>query len=453
MDGVTSCAIAYLYLKHIGVNNIKVLFHSDKGHGLTKEIMKQINDDCNMIWLPDAGTNDAEQCKILHDKGIKVLITDHHQQSKPNPYATIINNQISQKVNNKNLAGVGVTFKFIQYCCIKNNDTFYQSLLDLVALGNISDVMDMRSLENHAINEWGLKHITNPFFSTLRDARIRNRFEVSPLDVQWNITPLINACQRSDDQDLKSLTFKAFVGDLSDFNTVIEQLLNQHTKQSNFVSNMYNSLIKKIEPTNEDVMIIECDNTPYTGLVANKLRDYYNKNILLIHKEGDEYIGSCRAYCDLLNPLNKSGLMTICAGHENVFGVGWKVKDTKKLKSYLNTLDLTPEPQNVIMSYSGEIIPQSLFDLSERYSDMWGTNVPKPTVYFHIPFNDINIKLIGGGHTLKFIYGDMDFIKFRISNKDKEISGKYINIIGSLQMNYYMGRAKRQIVIDKWESE
>lgn len=260
-------------------------------------------------------------------------------------------------------------------------------------------------------------------------------------------------CRADDSQYLKLLMFKAFVGDLSDFNGIIDQLLDQHTKQSNFVSNMYNSLIKKIEPTNGDVMIIECDNTSCTGLVANKLRDYYNKNILLVHKESDEYIGSCRAYCDLLNPLNKSGLMTICAGHENVFGVGWKVKDTKKLKSYLNTLDLTPEPQNVIMSYSGEIIPQSLFDLSERYSDMWGTNVPKPTVYFHIPFNDINIKLIGGGHTLKFIYGDMDFIKFRISNKDKEINGKYINIIGSLQMNYYMGRAKRQVVIDKWESE
>ena len=106
MDGVTSCVIAYLYLKHIGINNINVLFHSDKGHGLTDEIMGQINDDCSMVWLPDAGTNDIEQCEILHDKGIKVLITDHHQQSVNNPYATIINNQISENVNNKNLASV-----------------------------------------------------------------------------------------------------------------------------------------------------------------------------------------------------------------------------------------------------------------------------------------------------------------------------------------------------------
>ena len=283
--------------------------------------------------------------------------------------------------------------------------------------------MDMRSLENHAINEWGLNHITNPFFKALRDAQIRNKFEVSPLDVQWNITPLINSvCRADDSQHLKFLMFKAFVGDLSDFDSVIEQLLDQHTKQSNFVSNMYNSLINGIETDDKDYMIIECEKTAYTGLIANKLRDYYNKNILLVHKEGDEYKGSCIAYCDLLNPLNQSGLMTICAGHNEVFGIGWKIKDTEKLGMYLDTLDLTPDPQSVILSYSGETIPQSLFDLSERYSAMWGTNVPKPTVSFRIPLNDIDIKLIGGGHTLKFIYDDMDFIKFRISNRDKAIS-------------------------------
>lgn len=60
VDGVTSCVVTYLYLRHIGVNNIQVLFHSDKQHGLTKEIMEQIGDDTNIVWLPDAGTNDVK---------------------------------------------------------------------------------------------------------------------------------------------------------------------------------------------------------------------------------------------------------------------------------------------------------------------------------------------------------------------------------------------------------
>lgn len=453
VDGVTSCVIAYLYLKHIGLNNIQVLFHTDKQHGLTKEIMEQIGNDASLVWLPDAGTNDVEQCKELYDKGIKILITDHHIKSKPNPYATIINNQTSPNVSNKHLAGVGVTFKFIQYCCIKNNDKFYTTLLDLVALGNISDVMDMRTLENRAINKWGLNHITNPFFKALCQARVRNNFKITPVDIQWSITPLINSVCRSDNQELKRLLFKVFIGEFNDFNYVIGQLVDQHTKQSNFVSKMYNSLIKGVEQTDDTTMIIECDNTPYTGLVANKLRDYYNKNVLLVHNDNGEYIGSCRAYNDLLTPLNKSGLMTICAGHNNVFGVGWLEKDNDKLKEYLRNLSLTNEPNYVTIVYNNEPLPRELFTLSEQYSDIWGTNIPKPSAYFHIPLSDINIKLIGAGRTLKFTYDDMEFIKFRISNKDKEISGKYVDIIGSMQMNYYMGREKKQIVIDKWESE
>lgn len=448
-DGVTSCALAYMFLEHICKPNVRVLFHDKKTHGLSDDIMEQITDDGGLIWLPDAGSNDIEQCKILKDKDYDILITDHHKINVANPYAVIINNQSSSKVTNKSLAGVGVTFKFIQYHCMKTDDDFYKYYIDLVALGNISDVMDMRTLENRAFAKWGLKHLRNPLFKLLCKDRIDNLIDISPKDIQWRVTPLINSVCRSDNQDLKLLMFKGFVGDVSDFREVVDKLIDQHQKQSNEVSKLFVRLSNEVQEGHNTVLM-KYDDTPYTGLIANKLRDYYAKDVLLVHKEDDEYIGSCRAYGDKLTQLKNSGIMTMCAGHPQAFGVGWKCNDTDSLIKYM---DETPviEQRTDVSCNCIDGIPTTLFYMCEQYKPLWGQGIPSPTIYISLSSKDIDINLIGKGkRTLKFTWNGVEFIKFRISNKDKEMKGN-IDIIGEPTLNRWGGREKKQIIITDWK--
>jgi single-stranded-DNA-specific exonuclease len=68
------------------------------------------------------------------------------------------------------LSGVGVVYKFFEYVetqITHSPPTLIQSYLDLVALGEVSDVMNMTTLENRWIVDYGLSHINNKFFKTL----------------------------------------------------------------------------------------------------------------------------------------------------------------------------------------------------------------------------------------------------------------------------------------------
>ena len=137
-DGYTSASMMYLYIKRIAPEiHIECLMHEGKQHGLSPDIT--IPEETNFVILPDGGTNDTEQCKMLYEKGIDVLILDHHLQDKENPYAVIVNNQISENYSNKELCGAGVVYKFLQAVDDETWNEYADDFLDLVALGNISD--------------------------------------------------------------------------------------------------------------------------------------------------------------------------------------------------------------------------------------------------------------------------------------------------------------------------
>ena len=128
VDGLVSSVLVYKYLIHLNIpkDNIIVLYHEDshkdKKHGLNDDIMEQIKDDCTLLWIPDANASKSEYIKKLN---CKIIQTDHHAVL-PLDGVISINNQYSPKIQNKCLSGAGVTYKFIMYCCQKQNDKFYE---------------------------------------------------------------------------------------------------------------------------------------------------------------------------------------------------------------------------------------------------------------------------------------------------------------------------------------
>lgn len=445
-DGNMSCAIAYMYLVHCGVEhkNIKVLFHTGKGHGLTDNIMSQIKGDCKFLWITDAGTNDVAQCKELSEKGIDILITDHHQLNGENPYATVINNQMNG-VYNKNGCGALVTWKFVQYCCEQNKDIFYTHLVDLVAVATIADAMDMRSYENHAVAYEGLSHITNPFLKLLiKDIP-------NPNTIGWKVAPLINSVQRSDNQVLKAEILYALCGGYKrPMEDIIKDCEKEHRNQSARVKRMFKNIIDEYEPSPDhkiEVVVID-KKTPYTGLVANRLRDYYHKPVILVHDENGEMSGSCRGYGTLRSTLYDDSLFTVCAGHEGAFGVAWTNDMEHGVLSHIASLTL-PEHKETV-SFNGEYyIDDSIFEMSNVNSDLWGQKLSKPTAYFCIPFDeiDMNIKKI----EMSFEWNGITFIKKYPTNVEKAMTCDYLEIVGELDAQYECGEMKKIIDIRKWE--
>ena len=463
-DGYCSSAMAKRFLIHFGVpkERISVLFHSGKQHGLSKDILTQLNKGVGntpiaLIWLPDAGTNDVEACGYYTDCfNIPVLITDHHIADRQNGYGLIVNNQTSENVTNKDLCGTGVTYKVISAYCNMAGDNFHQSIVDLVALATISDVMDMRSVENRLFVKWGLSHINNTFLIGLCEAFIANG-NINPTSIAWDIVPKINAVCRSDDAELKQELFNALCDDVWD-EGLIDRLRACHQKQRNEVDKLYQETLA-MHPMGDKVKIFVVENTPYSGLVANKLSDYYSCPVMVVHESYNKYIGSLRSPCPMKTQLNDTNLMTLCMGHECACGVGWYKNTTDELIAKCKQLDFTPAVKEVTYSTDNVLMGRELFDMHDEYMDVWGQGIPEPTVHFsNITISGQDIKELGTNKTtIKFLYGDIEFIQFFVSKEKKELTkvGRNVimnmEIIGTPSINRFRDKETKQIVIKEME--
>lgn len=463
-DGYCSSAIAYQFLIDQGVPNeaIRVLFHESKQHGLSKDIITQLNEICLnnvcLVWIPDAGTNDTEQCAYLNQRGISVLITDHHMAEGENEWATIVNNQTSDNVTNKALCGTGVTHKVVTEYCKRNNSTFHQKVLDLVALASIGDVVDVRSLENRMIIKWGLEHITNPFLRAMCGEFISNG-DITPTSLAWNVVPKFNAICRGTNQELKEDMFSALVGKSIDFTKVISDVKTEYRQQKKIVDDFYNKALE-IKPIGDKVKIFEFENTPYTGLIATKLADHFASPCMVVHRHNNgTFSGSLRSPYDLKTKLSESGLMTLCQGHECACGVGWMANDTDKLSTYCSQLDLQPSANMVMLTTNTTLLSNDLFTLYDEGKGLWGQGIPEPTIHFSdITISGKDIKELGANKTtIKWVYGDITFIKFFCSKELKTLTKIgcdgiiHIEVIGKPTINEFRGNKTKQIIIDKIE--
>lgn len=189
-------------------NNISYRLHNGKEHGI---IPDTIPTDVKLVIAPDSSSNDYEEHKILYDKGIDVLVIDHHEAEKISEYACIINNQLCSYPT-KSLSGVGMVYKFCSYLDSLLNVDYANYFLDLVALGLVADMMDMRDFETRHLITLGLQNIRNPYFyEMVRKNEFSLRDGVTPIGVAFYIAPYVNATVRMGDPIEKLTLFESML--------------------------------------------------------------------------------------------------------------------------------------------------------------------------------------------------------------------------------------------------
>ena len=136
-DGYTSSAVLINYLHKMGYRDkIMYSFHPSKEHGfdIDRFVENKLQNYVNLVIIPDAGSNEYDKHAKLRDMGIPMLILDHHHAEKKTEDAVIVNNQLSDYPN-KELSGVGVTYKFCKALDEWFGQDYADEFLDLVAVG------------------------------------------------------------------------------------------------------------------------------------------------------------------------------------------------------------------------------------------------------------------------------------------------------------------------------
>ena len=192
------------------------LLHEHKQHGL-EDCCQTILDgeiDYDLIILPDSSSNDFKYHELLGERGTRCLVLDHHEVDEKifSTHACIINNQLSEYYNNKDLTGAGVAWQFCRYYDQLHSINYSNNLIDLAALGICGDMGSVLSMENRYIMHTGFANINNYFFkSAIEKQSYSMGGAVNATTVAFYIVPMMNAMIRVGSMEEKSRLFIALV--------------------------------------------------------------------------------------------------------------------------------------------------------------------------------------------------------------------------------------------------
>ena len=499
-DGFCSASMMYLYIKRMDENYpVDYILHTRaKAHGLSDDVT--IPSDVKLLIIPDAGTNDTEQCKTLSEKGVDILILDHHEKEEDNTYALIVNNQMSDNYENKSLCGAGVVYRFLQALDEENWNEFADEYLDLCALANISDVMDMRSFETRYFTDLGLLNINNKCLQALIDAQNYSmNGKINIHNIQWYVTPILNGMIRVGSQEEKELLFRAFIEQDEFFEykkratkdkpaEIIQESIydraarlckNAKNRQDKLKEKSVEQIAKIAQsiPFDNKVVVIDTSDildSGLTGVVAIKIAEMCNKPCILLNKFLDKktgkitYGGSARnvnhspidSFKDIVNSTN---VFNFGKGHANAFGINLELnKVDEAINAMNNILKDVKYDSTYKVDFILDIEDMSIKLITDlaRFEDIVCQGIEEPMLAVeNISLTKDCFEIFGKNEdTISFMIDEIKYIQFRckegnhlydwIQNAWDENDSITFNIVGKPSINEYNGVRTPQVIIE-----
>lgn len=482
----------YKYIKQTAPEcNIHVIIHEKpKAHGLSSKDF-QIPDNIKLLIVPDSSTNDIDECKELFDRGISVIILDHHvcSDNRPNS-AIVVNNQVSDRYSNKEACGAHITYNFCKAIDEYYWNDYADNLIDLVALADLADVMSIKSFPTRAAINVGLANIQNKMFKEILKAQeFSTKGIISPFTISFYVSPLINAFLRMATFEERQLLVRAFCEDESetflytkqgeDFPTeeniyehIVRLMKSYKGKQDRQRQKALPVLVNKASGNQDKVAIIDVTDildTSLTGVVAIKVSEALNVPTLLLQRRDDKtYGGSGRAFdhCpieDFRALVDACPYTTLAQGHPGAFGIEIPAENVELAKEWLNE-QLANVPMDKIYDVDFEIDASDLtvpmFQVLDQNKTLWGHGVQEPLFAIkNLYINNGNAKICGKNANTIQLYDeehDIKYVMFFCSGNEElyqwisdnwEDEEANVTVIGTLGLNMYDGKLDMQVII------
>ena len=387
VDGTTSCALLWHFFRMLNVD-VECIQPSRfiEGYGIhSPTIDEAIEKGIKVLITVDCGITNNETAEYAMQKGIDLIITDHHKDAReemPKAFAVVNPNRRDEDLTSPltALAGVGVAFALALE--IKNQlsrqgiqtPTIYP-LLQLVAIGTICDLAKLNTM-NLKLCRHGLKQIPASSYSGIRAFFTPEERELPFMPsekISFGVGPLINSKGRLDHpREALNLLIS---NDSDDAFRSYSILHSSNTERKFIQSEVYKEAIEEIKNSKETGQLINIVYQPHwhegvIGIVASKLVETYRIPAMVFTDAGEEGIikASIRSAGELniFNLLQESSDLFIkFGGHKAAAGLSMPKANLEKLKenaqNYLkeipeiirtkqNTIDLNINPEEVTPS-------------------------------------------------------------------------------------------------------
>jgi single-stranded-DNA-specific exonuclease len=345
VDGITSIVMLQSVLRSLGADAGFVVPHRlVDGYGLKMEVLDRVLSERNvkLVITVDCGITSVEPVTRAIERGIDVIITDHHLPPGTLPSAAAVLNpkQPGCDYPFKDLAGVGVAFKL---CCelIRRNGkkTSIESLLKIAAIGTVADVAPLVG-ENRTITSLGLSglaNVRNPGLRALLKRLGLNGRALRAVDVGFKIGPRLNAAGRLASADTAIDLFAAV--DEEAAWAICAELDRMNAERQRIELQVREAAQAQIEG-GERILILagESWHRGVLGLTAGRIAQRFHRPTLVMTIEGDLCVGSGRSIptVDLHSELSAvSDLFLHFGGHEFACGFSFPAKNLDALRERL----------------------------------------------------------------------------------------------------------------------
>ena len=466
VDGITSITVLKNFLKDRNFNvDYYIPNRLEEGYGLNNNAIKKIADNGYTLMITvDCGITAIEEVNYAKSLGIDTIVTDHHEpiEELPNAIGVVDAKRKDSIYPFRELAGVGVTFKFIQAISKKMylKEEEYLKYLDIVCIGTISDIVPLVD-ENRVIAKLGLmlvKQTKNIGLKTLI-ASIGYK-EINSTAVSFGIAPRINASGRMGEAEE---ALKLFLTSDSKEAQNITHKLNQYNQErqetEKKIFDEAREIIEKEEEKNFIIVGKEGWHHGVIGIVASKVTEMYFKPSILVCFEGEEAKGSGRSIpgFDLHEALvNCSTYLEKFGGHSMAIGLSFKKKNFEKIKKqlqdYVQEVDISGIIPIIELESEVSLKGISIEDVKSIYKlEPFGEANKMPIFLFKNLKIDSIRSLSEGKHlklTLKSDKYIINAIGFNIGKLVNEyVIGDKVEIAGVLEINEFNGMENIQINI------
>ena len=497
-DGATSCVVGLQGLRQMGATDVVYVVPNrfQFGYGLSPEIVEvAAKMQPDLLVTVDNGISSVEGVQLARDKGIDVLVTDHHLPGEqlPNANAIVNPNQAGDKFPSKMLAGVGVMFYILVAlrAHFREQNWFHEQnieepnlaeLLDLVALGTVADVVPL-DRNNRLLVSQGLARIRSgkcrPGIKALLLAANRTLERVTAQDMGFAVGPRLNAAGR-----------------LSDMSLGIECLLSDDEMQARNMAVRLDELNKERREIQDEMQeqalidITELDldeaemplgvclfnedwHQGVVGILASKIKDKLHRPVIAFAKDKDGFIkGSARSIScvhirDVLDTIagQHPGLIDKFGGHAMAAGMTIKELDFEVFKQAFDQelrRFVTAEDLNGSLHTDGELTPNEItFELANVIQEAgpWGQGFPEPQ--FDGEFELVESRIVGEKHLKLQLRAQsqsggqgkiIDAIAFNFTGKAWSTKPERVHTVYRLGINEFRGRRQLQLTIENIES-
>lgn len=425
-DGLMSTMVWKRFFEVLKFENFEIYKYKARTHNIDYFCVVQARtDDYDYVIISDTGSNELEQLDSITVFGAKVIVVDHHEtELEYYDYgediavcSTVIENRMNGN-DDLRVSGAGLVFLLTDYYLRTEKSIEDIEMASYAVVALYSDAMPMQNRINRSIYSL-TSYISNHELPVpIRD--FTNDYTMfSKRFIQWTYAPKVNALFRSEKfqalndyflngvERLPSTQRMYYTGRITDVHRLSSDLVG---KVSDVISvREYTNICIGFLDSAKDYIDIEKNKVyNYTGLVANKLSQRYNKPCVVICSRGEIIKGSFRDLKDR-NFLTMFKDVVTAGGHKAAFGFTFGVYELNDFLNFIKDLDidLSHKKDVYVIEDCQDILPDRLLvgDMS-RYNEFSGCEeAPKGLIRVRIRSNTREVPKEWGDY-----YYTLDFL-------------------------------------------